>query len=194
MINLITKTNTLLISLNDMKLYLRITNSIEDTLIENLIRQAQNVIENYTSRAITINTYEYIYDSLNTTEYYPVDRIQIYKGKITSIDSIKTYNLAGTETIKTLTDFDYINFNQYSYIATKDGSDFPIGDRSYSPLKIEFKAGYDITTIPYDLKEAIYKLVADYYEYRESTNSEYIKDISTGVINIINRWRIELIP
>lgn len=192
MIQLKTKAETLLINLSEVKAHLRITHISEDNLITNYIKEAQNFIESYISRALTINTYVYTYDQLNCQDNLPTDRVKVRVGKIKTLESVKTYDSDNTETVETIGDFIFINFDQYSYILTKDSSDFPIGDRDYNPLSVEFTAGFD-TDLPFDLRQAILKLVANYYEYRESFSPEKMTEIPSGLENILNKYRIELI-
>ena len=191
MIQLTQKSSDLLVPLVNAKLYLRVDHSSEDTLITSLIKSVQEYMESYTSRAITNNTYKYIYD-FKVGEYFGVF-IKTRIGLISSLDSIKTYNSDQTETTYQATDFVYINDNQESKIIKKDGTVINIGDRFYAPLEIIFKAGFSTSNIPNDLMNCILKLLAHWYEYRESISPENMQDIPNSAINILNKYRIELL-
>jgi len=191
MLQIIDKSVNLLLTLAYVKGYLKVTHDSENSLIEDLIRYAQNYIEDYTSRAITNNTYKYLYDTCDDINYIVAFSLRIQKGFITEIVSIKTYDTDQSETVYDVADFDIINADQYSKIVQKDQADFPIGSRGYNPLVVDFKAGFTTTTLPYDLRTAICKLVASYYEYRETMSPENMTEIPHGVIDILEKHRLE---
>ena len=188
-----------LIPLVDAKRHIRVDADFDDGKIYDLILQAQEYVELYTGVAVFLGNYQYTptgeqdYDgrynpTIIDSVYSVYDRVTIRKGTITEIVSIKSFDTAGTETAETLTDYTFINYNQYSEIIRKDGSSFPLGARTYNPLEVEFKAGFTQATLPLNIKLAMLELIGLWYEVRDSilTGTE----TPFGVRNKLMKYRL----
>lgn len=195
MIQLITKDTSLLVSLSEVKSHMRIDGTYDDTYIQSLIVMAQQRVQTYTSRPINENTYKYIestngydYDYAYNKDNY--DRKSLKVPNITTLTSIKTFDTSGVETSLSTDDYAIENYKQYSDIIRKDGSEFPLGSRTYAPLEIVFKAGYTSSTIPEELKLAIMQIISGWYENREGVSSGGITVIPNNCIDILYQWRV----
>ena len=188
-----------LIPLVDAKRHIRVDADFDDGKIFDLILQAQDYVELYTGIAVFLSNYQYSPTGEadygyrdNATAFASFfnicDRIVLRKGEITEIVSIKTFDTDSTETAETLSDYTFINYGQYSEIIRKDGTSFPVGDRTYNPLEIEFKAGFTQATLPLNIKLAMLELIGLWYEVRDSilTGSE----TPFGVKNKLMKYKL----
>jgi len=200
MIITLSRGQNFLIPLIDAKAHLRVDADFDDALIYHGISEVQKQAEDYTGRAIAINTYQYSLDELqcehdsNLNRYnIEKDRVVIRKGFITELVSIKTFDTDGVATTETLTDYTILNYDQWSAIIRKNGADFPTGARTFSPIEIEFKAGFTQETLPFDLKQGMLQLLGQWYENRDGVQDGSIKEMPFGVTQIFKRYRLESI-
>ena len=128
---------TLLISLQDAKDHLRVTDTNQAAVIKDCIRSATSLIETYTNQILQSGTY---CAYLDINEFQAFCEIDLWKYPITDITSIKYLNTSGAET----------TFSS-SYYST-DLTDSParvlpttiptVQLNVVNPIRIYFTAGY----------------------------------------------------
>ena len=91
----LTYPNTLLISLQSAKDHLRVTDTNQDSVIEDCIKSATGLVEKYTGQILQSRTYCVYYDSNEIMSYCP---IHIFLYPTTAVTSVKYLNDAGVET------------------------------------------------------------------------------------------------
>ena len=173
-----TDNDTLIVPLDDMKLYLRIESSetTEDDLITGLILSAQKTIEKYTRRELLNKTFTMYLDffpyacRLNNRFEEAIDNytIEVKRSKLDTINHIKYYSNDILETLDSAL-YDFTQDNDYSRIHLIDSSStWPDIDNRKQAIEIEFVAGYGDSSddVPDDLITAIQRLVAYMYENR----------------------------
>lgn len=175
------------ISLADMKSYLRVDTTSEDALINDLIDVATDMIKQYTRRAIITETLELILDRPSNSGADELDRLgdgvhnttrQSAQGwtnevdlpfiPIQSITSIKTYDTTNAESAMTSTDYELDGDGGRIYLDT--GISWPSSLRDREAMKIRYVAGYGSSPqdIPPAIRQALRMLVAHMYECRTS--------------------------
>jgi uncharacterized phiE125 gp8 family phage protein len=147
------------IALDDVKNYLRITTTDEDTLISAMITAAVDKAEVITNRALSVRSYELYLDKVQSFE--------IPKPPFISLNSIEVKN-----------NDSYVAFDGYllddksepakviinNYFAVDCGKN-AIYKNAINCLKVTFSCGY--SEIPEQIKIWIYSAVATMYENRE---------------------------
>lgn len=168
MIRKTVKGDDFLIPIVDVKAHLRVDSSFDDSIIYQIMRAAQDYAEQFTGRAMPISTFEFTHEGMfQQLGSCDLDRITIRKGEITQLVSCNTYDQAGAATAINVNTFDIINYDQYSEIIRKDGSDVPRGTRTYRDFVLTFKAGYTEATLPLSLRLALLELMNFFYECRD---------------------------
>jgi uncharacterized phiE125 gp8 family phage protein len=159
--NLILKTapTTEPITLVEAKAYLRVDFSDDDTYLTSLIVASRKFCEGYQNRAYITQTWELSFD------YWPNYIIEIPKGNLQTINSIKYTDYTGTTTTLSNTEYVVSNRSILGRICPTYGKTWPI----FTPypldaVVINFTCGY--TTVPETVKQAMYLLVSHWYENR----------------------------
>jgi len=139
-----------LITLDEVKEFLRITDPQDDVLLQSLIDGTEAQVKKYVNNAIEKET--------SITEYFNIDRKQrrIYT-KYFPISNVKVYenNTLLTENTDYVVDYN-------SGLITRIHAYFAYG---YQIVKVVYDAGYD--TIPDDIKLAVKIQVAFYYQRKD---------------------------
>lgn len=148
------------ITLESAKVFLKISNNIEDNLIKDLIKSTANTFEIYTGIALLNQEWHVSYRQFSTLNLsLPVKPVQ-------EILSIKLYDINGN--------FSAYNRNYYTHEANE--LTFSIFPCSYL-VKIDFKAGFGESeaAIPEDIKSVLINHVAYQYENRGSSRNQNTK-------------------
>lgn len=162
-------TSTNLISLADVKNYLRVTHTADDTLITNLLTAGIEVAQNYTNRKflqhtydLTMETWDDVYVS-NSQQVSLSDSRYIISGAYTgkdglqqivlpyapliSVASFKYYDSANTDTTWATSNYQVLTFeNQKGFIEIKDGITTPTLYDKANAIRIQFNCGYGAST------------------------------------------------
>ncbi len=151
-----------LTTLNDVKSYLQITDTSDDSFLNLLIADVQTTIENYCHRHFDVNTY--------TSEQHNVNH-KIFTKETPIISVLNIVRLDGS-IINTVPDSNamtnyrifpgYVELLDYKYVTMGNKLKYVNSEESY--VEITYTAGYD--TPPADLSLAAIKLIA--LEYKES--------------------------
>lgn len=144
------------ISLSELKLYLRVSTSAEDTLLNNLITAARIAAEHYLKLSLMPQSWRLSYDD------YAPDEIKMRRGPVQSITSVKTFDRSGAATTLS-SDVYYLN-------AAKDVLTIEATLVSHR-IEVEYSAGYaDAASVPANIRQGIIQHAGYMYERRaEST-------------------------
>jgi uncharacterized phiE125 gp8 family phage protein len=181
-------TATLPVSLDDMKDYLKVSTTADDTLITALIKAAARYLENYLSRALLNKTITEKHDSfpMGTTP------IELRIAPVSAITSITFLDTDGTTTTTWGTS-NYTLDNSSSLgrarVILKQSAFYPSTAIQAAAVTITYTAGYGTATtdIPDEILTAIKLLVADLYQNREPK----VKQLPTTVEHVVQPYRIE---
>ena len=156
---LIQDPSSLLLTVSDMKTYLRVDNSDEDDLIEELIEAATQEAEMFTRRSFLTKTYETRFDG-----FYNVMRLD--HSPVISVSSIK-YDSTSFDQDATLatTVYQVETGIEPARITLRDGQLWPETFKKKAAVRIRYTAGY--STVPKNIIRAVKSIVADWYEKRE---------------------------
>lgn len=162
-LDLITAPSVEPVTLNEVKLALRIDNNDEDGLLINMIRAAREAAENYLRRSLITQTWQLQYDSCVP------NRVALPKGPVQSIESVKIIDSDWNET--TMSDAAYY-LNAGKEILVFEVS--PIG----MIIQIRYVTGYgEMENVPQQIKQGMLNHIANMYEDRVGggTLTEVIK-------------------
>ena len=183
-LNRITDATVEPVTLQEVKQATRIDYGEEDTFTEHLIKAARQFCEEQTQRSFAASeTWQLKLD------YWPCGGvIELPRGPVQSVTSVKYYDIDGNE--QTIDSSNYI-LDSASYVARLEPIStytWPSLDDRLAPITIEYVAGY--TTIPEDIKHAIYLLVAHWFEHRADASNMKLESIPFGVQRILNQVKI----
>jgi hypothetical protein len=184
-VSVITAPATLAVPLSDMKDYLRVDTSDDDTLITDLINAASETIKQYIRRSLITETLELSADgftevgdekllaigpgvhtgSKNYYLDYP-DEIELPFLPIQSVTSIKTFNRSNTEA--TFSSSNYELDEKGGRVYLNEGQTWPSDLRAREAVKIRYVAGYGDASsdIPEPILASIRLYVASMYDCR----------------------------
>ncbi len=172
------------VSLADMKLYLKIETEItdEDDLIESLVKAATKQVENYCRIALITQTWDVYYDLIG-------DKIELPRPPLQKINTFKYYDDDYTAYDMTATLYITQTFArtiESGYIRRKKYESWPTYTENGDGIKINFDCGFgdDATDVPEDLVDAVKKLAVYKYDNRGST------DIPENILDIIDMYKV----
>jgi hypothetical protein len=195
------------VTLNEVKAYLRIDGSDEDTMLTTFISVARQSIEDYLNRKMITQTWdlwldnfgsELMFDSLipdgvtdgKLSEYLKVDRaidIPIYP--LQSVTYLKTYDDAGTDTTMSSGDYIVDVYTEPGRLALKNDTSWPSTYlRPVNGIQIRFVCGYGASgsAVPYPLKHAILEMCGKFYSARGCEDTT----LNTVIMSILSPYRL----
>ncbi len=197
------------LTLEEVKVHLRVTHGDEDVLIATLSQAAAHTVEQRIERQLLTATWKLELDCFPAWEPYWDARwggwgrpgiIEVPRPPLQSVTSIKYLDTAGVE--QTWPGTDYV-VQQPSGPYASAGRIMPAVGKAYpdtAPLpgavRIEFVAGYGATevAVPVGLKQAMLMYVGNWYEHREaSVVGQTSNTIESGVEALLapfTRWRV----
>lgn len=153
------------VSLDEAKLQLRITDDVENELVERLIGFCRRRAEDIADRSLITQKISYRLDAWPSG-----DLILLPRSPVSAIDSIKYIDTAGVE--QTLAAAVY-SLDSYSIPARLQ----PAYDQEWPDLRevpnavtVAYTAGFGAAAanVPLEFVQAILLMMGDYYEFRES--------------------------
>ena len=176
----ISRSNSLIVSLETLKEQAKIQNDKEDGLIINYAKTAERAVENYINAIIIESTMEAYLQSFCNEEY-----LEIKNWSTDAISSITYKNKAGTPVTLTLnTDF---QFTKHSFWPTiRMLKNFETDD-SLEAIKITFTTA---TVSDHLINQAIQGMVAQMIKYREDYfNTGYVMPVHfQHLLQPLRRW------
>lgn len=174
--------NITAIPTSDMKAFLRVEHSADDTLIAALITSALQRAEVITGLSIKEKTFTARLDR------FPCDRtIELLRYPVTAINSIKYTDFAGVEQTLPETYYTKDVNSEPGRVVLNQGYAWPSVPCIPGVVRIEFKAGWaTASAIPEQLKTALKQIVAYWYENRGEAD-EANEGMGIDVANMILR-------
>jgi uncharacterized phiE125 gp8 family phage protein len=168
------------ISLSEAKLFCRVDGSDEDALISALITAARIAVEEQTGYALVTRTLD------AWSDIVPNHRtIDLPFGPVESITHVKSFDEDGDETALTVAD-DVILDGANSCFAIKSTANTLTSTRSFNAFNVQYIAGYGIaSSVPEWAKQAMYMLIAHWYENREAIDADKLNVMPYGARMII---------
>lgn len=175
------------VTLAEVKTYLRIDGSDDDSMLTTFISVARQSIEDYLNRKMITQTWdlwmdsfgsELMFDSLipdgvtegKLSEYIKVDRsIDVPFYPLQSVTYLKTYDDAGTDYTMSASDYIVDTYTEPARLALKNDTSWPSTYlRPVNGIQIRFICGYGASgsAVPYPLKQAILEMVGKFYSTR----------------------------
>lgn len=150
------------ISLEDMKVFLRVDHNDEDSLIESLIASARDHVEALTGRALRERTYALTLDRFPTS-------LELHEAPFVEVDSVAYYDSANESQSFSVDNLEYIHQLRTTLKLKPSVSAPSVADRT-DAVTITYTAGYgdNAGECPEGLKQAVRFLTAHYYENRSA--------------------------
>ena len=156
-----TPTDTDIVSLSDLKTFMRVDGSDEDTLIAVLFTAARQMVEKYTNVSMSDTASNY---TLTLDEWPDDGVIRLSVGPVTAVASVKYYDSDDVQQTMVV-DTDY-----YASLKRKPGEivmvNTPNVKNKPDAIEVIFTAGYDEASVPETLVQAIQMITLNLYERR----------------------------
>lgn len=167
------------ITIEEMKLHLRIDSAEDNALISALITAARTTAENFTRRTLMTQTFELVYDGA-------LSSIEIPRPPLQEIKKIETIDEDGVRSEVDPASY-YVDISGTSpgRVSLRPGYSWP-EHRGFASFLITGVAGYGSApeSVPAPIREAIKKLVAEMYESRGGS------DILLGTNPLTNQQQL----
>ncbi len=146
------------LTLAEVKEYLRVTNTEEDTYITSLIGVAREAAEWFVRKSLITQSWMLSYDDYSPTE------VILPRGPVQSVDEVKIVSRSGIETIVDSTTY-YLNAGKETLVFDAT----PVGHI----VQIYYTAGYgnSASSVPKDIRQGMLIHIAQLYEKRGEDNS-----------------------
>ncbi|PTW57658.1 putative phiE125 gp8 family phage protein [Breoghania corrubedonensis] len=150
------------VSLAQAKAFLRVDHNDEDALIEALVTAARLQVENATGRALMSQGWRTVLDA------WPAHRVvRITRSPVAAIDAVTVYDADGVASVLDPDDLRLDTAGRPSRLVVSASA--PAPGTAVNGIEIDFTAGYGTAAdVPEPLTLAIRRLVAHWYENRES--------------------------
>jgi uncharacterized phiE125 gp8 family phage protein len=169
------------ISVAEAKARLAIDFGDDDLVIESYIAAATDYAEQYTGRAIMLQTWQYYFDSFACA-------LLIYETNITSV-SIKYYD--ENNTLQTLTDSYYLDNAAYPSRITPALRFPPTAIARPNSVIIDVVTGHaDVKGVPACIVAAIALITGHLYNNRENSSDIELHEIPMGAKALMDMYRI----
>lgn len=196
------------VATSDQKSFMRVDFSDDDTLIAELIKASQNVIETYINRAITTQTLSLFldrlpfYNDLKLQEgiftapdlEYNSNYIVLPKPPVTSVTHVKYY--ANDNTASTFASSNYYvdTISEQARVVLKKGVSWPTvaETRNANAYEIKYVAGYGgASDVPEPIVQAIKLLTTHLYENREAVTSLSVNAIPYTIGALLQPYKVQ---
>lgn len=182
------------VEVSEVKLHSRIDTDADDAKIAVLIKAAREFLESVTNRQFITATY-----TLTMDRFPGGDDIELPIAPLQSVESIKYLDASGNQQTLSGTAYDaVIHDDGYGHVYVDRSVGWPsVGDYR-NAVEIIYTCGHGDTaaTVPERIKQAIYLLVAHWYEHREAVvvgtiSSELPMSLRMLISNIKIRGAVE---
>ena len=175
------------ITLEEAKLYLRVDNSVEDSLITTLIVAARKQVESDTWCSLMPQTWKLSLDYNEVKTF-----TGLTKTPITAISHIKYFDINVVQ--QTLSTGSY-QTNILNEPAIIEITEMPTINKQMNAFEIQFTSGYtNAAAVPQELKLAMHLLIGHWYEHREAVTIGNMKELPMGYDALISAYKLIFYP
>jgi len=173
------------LTLSEAKIFLKVDNTDEDTLITNMIKAVRRAAELYMGRALISQTwYDYRDD-------FPVDYFEITLCPVTTITSIKYYN--ADDTLTTLSSATYLTdlASEPARVSLAIGQSWPAVSGRKNSVCVEYVCGWaSAGSVPDLIKAGMYMHLGHLYENRQDVTKEKMNELPGGSRALYDMYRV----
>lgn len=170
------------VSRTDVKNYLKVDVSTDDSLIDSLIVAARNYVQYYTSRCLITQT---IIEKRDT--FTDLDSFPLLWGPVTSVTSIGYLDTAGASQTLSTDVYGTDLTSKQARIYRKYAQSWPEVYSQRDAITVTYVAGYaDAASVPDEIKTAIYLMIADWYDNR----TDSVRTMPTASQILLNQHRV----
>ena len=171
-------------TLNEVKNYLKVDTSADDTLITTLLQSAREVAERYLNQALITQTITEKLDRLNSPVLYL---------SVSPVIAVSSFQYADSQnTTQTYNSSNYIvdTFEKPARLSVAYGKTWPTLYGNINDVTITYTAGYgtEPSGVPMQIRQAVLMMVADGYDNRE----DYVKKLPTASEYLLDQYRVQL--
>lgn len=150
------------LTLDEAKLHLRVTATVDDALITGLIAAARQMCESFTGLALIERGYSLFLDE------WPGKEIILPRLPLASVGAINVYDAAGVAAVFAASNYSVSGAGMPGRVLLNDGAAFPQPERLTDGIEIQYTAGYGAASddVPAALRQGVKQLVAQLYEQR----------------------------
>ncbi len=189
-----------IISLAEMKSFMRVDTAADDSLIEDFVKIATESIAQFIRRSIVSQTIELTMDGFgngnSVADSLPAGVYDLPKSygmsntnsidlpflPIVSITSIKTYDQANA--VSTLSSAAYTLDANGGRVYLNSGYNWPSSLRDRASVVIKYVAGYGYTNVPFPIRQAVRQYAAAMYDCRRMC------DMAPEMVEMLAPYRI----
>lgn len=174
-------TETVPVSVSDMKEHLRVTHTDDDNYIEALILAAAKTCENFQGRK-----YMQASKVLKLDAFPEFGIIRPEWSPLIQVDSIQYVDTDGNAQTVPASDYDVDTDTEPGRITPAYGKSWPSTRDQVNAISVNYQAGYATADeVPDDIKHAIKLLVGHFYEHRESVSEVKLQEIPQGIRSLL---------
>ena len=174
------------LSVSEVKDFLRVDSSAEDTLIGVLIEAARSMAEAYTRRIMMTTTIEEFFDVFPTYRN-PEDKDIIFlsRGPIQSISSVTYIDSLGDEQTVASENYRSDLVSEPSRIISSNG--WAATKDTVNAVVVRYICGYSSSSdVPAPIRQAMLLMIAEMYEKRQDS----VKRLPTAAEYLMNPYRV----
>ncbi len=173
------------VTLQQAKDHLRVDETVDDSVIDPLIKTAREHVEAFTHRALITQTWDLFLDAFSQIILMP-------KAPLQSVTSIKYLDTAGVQQTLASTEYKVDVASNAARIVPAWGKSWPLVREEINAVEIRFVSGHGDN--PEDLAspiiQALLLIVAHLYENREATsNGPALKELPMGARDLLLPYR-----
>ena len=172
----------------EVKSYLKVDYSTDDTLITSMIVAARNKVEEYTGKKLMIQTITETLDLFPvTTAYNPNAILTLSSFPLRSVTSITYNDASDVSTVFASSSYIVDTTSELPRVGLAFGSDWPDVYDEINAISIVYIVGYDdASSVPDAIKSALYLIIGHWYENRTDT----VRKLPTAAEWILNDYRV----
>ena len=196
------------VATSDQKSFMRVDFSDDDSLIAELIKASQNVIQTYLNRAITTQTLELyldrlpFYNDLKLQEgiytapdiEYNSNYIVLPRPPVASVTHVKYFDDSDTESTFASSKYYVDLISEQARIVLRTGESWPTvtETRNANAYVIRYVAGYGgASDVPPPIVQAIKLLTTHLYENREAVTSLSVNTIPYTIGALLQPYKVQ---
>ena len=177
---------TIPVTVAELRNYAKIDDSIDATLLSDLIYAATDWVEEFTNRALINRSYSLFLDGVTEVDtplregiytgpfsVYYNNKINLPRPPLSSVTVIYYYNDDDTQNTWASSNYYVDSVREPASIVLRDSGTWPTGLRNANGIEVQFVAGYGTATtdVPQAIRSAILQLALHLYENRGDSDA-----------------------